>query len=182
MPLCRLRALPLDCSQQPDTIDLSYGLAISILLAIEMSKLGKRGLSAIVPMPLCRLRALPLDCSKQPDTIDLSYELVIYILLEIEMSNLRKRGLSPIVRQLFAHAWQAFLAPSPSSRRSSPAAFDEGSIGNATPRAVRHDRVDPARPKVDAQILQFPTARHRPRCLCVTSELYRSLAPTNPAR
>ena len=48
MSLCRLWALPLDCSKQPDTIDLSYGLVINMLLELEMSKFGKRGLSPIV--------------------------------------------------------------------------------------------------------------------------------------
>jgi hypothetical protein len=81
-----------------------------------------------------------------------------------------------------APARQALLAAAPKFRRSSQSVFDEGWIGEAMHRAVRHDRVDPIRPKADAQSVQLPDARHRPRCLSATCGLYRSLAPTNPAR
>jgi len=91
---------------------------------------------------------------------------------------------TPSLRLRFAPArsWQPLLDLAARSHRSPPAAFGEGSIDKATPRAVRHDRVDPTWPKADAQSPQFLAARHRPPCLCAACGLYRSIAPSNPIR
>lgn len=78
--------------------------------------------------------------------------------------------------------YQTLLAAAPKFRRSSQSAFDEGLIVKATPREVRHDRVDPTKPKADAQIGQVPATSHRSRRLRISFELHCCLASTSATR